>query len=196
MLSSNPKPSPSSDPAPEGPESESSTHVFHFSVWYRLFGYTIATLVALGLWRTWYEWGAVYEEEGLFIIAIVFGGVLCIFAGVSFIPSYRVTITDAWVEKRWHFGVGAWGLYEVVERVPWERAEKIHYSSATGIDPLKAGMVEGSRVKNGRTVRQTAAIMMGMSRRKEALRLLYQYAPEEVLENSPNFRNYIQRIGA
>lgn len=156
----------------------------------------VTTLGAFGLWHTWHEWGAVYEEEGFLIILFVLGYPVFIFAGVSFFPSYRVIITDAWVEKRWHIGIGAWGLYEVVERVPWERAEKIHYSSATGIDPLKAGMVEGSRVKNGRTVRQTAAIMMGMSRRKEALRLLYQYAPEEVLENSPNFRNYMQRIGA
>ena len=126
----------------------------------------------------------------------MFAGVLGIFGGISLFPSYRVIITDAWVEKRWHIGVGAWGLYEVVERIPWERAEKIHYSSATGVDPLKAGMVEGSQVKNGRAVRQTAAIMMGMSRRKEALRLLYRYAPEEVLENSPRFRSYMQRIGA
>ena len=157
----------------------------------------MAALSVFSLWYMWNEWGVVYEEEGLFlIIVLVIGGVLGIFAGVSFIPSYRATITDAWVEKRWHIGVGAWGLYEVVERIPWERAEKIHYSSATGVDPLKAGMVEGSRVKNGRAVRQTAAIMMGMSRRKEALRLLYRYAPEEVLENSPRFRSYMQRIGA
>lgn len=36
---------------------------------------------------------------------------------------------------------------------------------------------------------------MFMTNRKEALRLVYQHAPEEVMNESPRFQAYIQRIG-
>ena len=105
-----------------------------------------------------------------------------------------MTITDAWIERRWRIGIGALTLHEVVHRLPWKRVEHVRYVSITGIDPFYTTFVRGTRVENGHLFRQGVAVLPGMSRRKIALRLIYKYAPEEVIGAS--FQNYMQRIGA
>ncbi|PEN09317.1 hypothetical protein CRI93_00890 [Longimonas halophila] len=190
MPSSDPEAAPPSDPAPEGPESESSAHVFRFSVWFKLFGYIIAALGVFGLWV------GVTEKHGISLIFFVLGNVLVIGGGLFIFPSYRVIITDAWIRRTWRIGIGSFTLYENDHCIPWEQVDDIRYSTITGLDPYYTAFVRGTRIENGRSIRQGVSVMMFMTNRKEALRLVYKYAPDEVISDSPRFQEYIRRIGA
>lgn len=156
----------------------------------------MAALGAFGVWHLWHEWGVVYEEEGLFIIALVIGIVIIIWGGLFIFPSYRVTITDAWIRRTWRIGIGSFTLYENDHCIPWEQVDDIRYSTITGLDPFYTAFVRGTRIENGRSIRQGVSVMMFMTNRKEALRLVYKYAPDEVISDSPRFQEYIRRIGA
>ena len=176
--------------APEGTaDSDHNARVFRFSIWFKLFGYTMAALCAFGLWVV------VPEKQGISQIVPVFAAVLVIWGGLFIFPSYRVIITDAWIRRTWRIGIGSFTLYENDHCIPWEQVDDIRYSTITGLDPFYTAFVRGTRIENGRPIRQGVSVLMFMTNRKEALRLIYKHAPEEVMSDSPRFEAYIQRIG-